>query len=111
MQENIYVQLHRLLGGVLTESGELAWTSKQIPSIMELTLENDWIILGGDVLTSAQRYAYDNWYYEPNEEKSLEFNVRASILECSQYVSIYVDKNGDDFLFVIVISNTYVSGH
>ena len=61
-----------------------------IPHVMELASQQKWIILGGDVLTEAQKHTYDNWYYEINSQHSLDCNVKDSIDKCEQYISDYV---------------------
>lgn len=111
MYTNLYAQLRSLLGGGVTNGGELAWEPQKIQHILKLAIENNWVILGGDVLTKTQKYTYDNWYFEVNPQCSLKHNVKASVDKCAQYVFDYVRAHGDNFLFVLVISNNFAGGN
>ena len=106
-----YNKLALLPGGIVTDGGELAWQPEMIQPVLQLVNDNNWIILGGDVLTKSQRHTYDNWYFEVNTQCSLKYNVKASIDQCAQYVSEYIKAHGNDFLFVFVISNDYADGN
>lgn len=56
-------------------------------------------ILGGDVLkATVDRYelTYDNWCYE-------EFDVNRSCDEAKDYITNYRDRNGDEFVYQLVI--------
>lgn len=110
MHERIIEYLHHIPYSVETPWREMAWPIKSIPCILDMVLRNNWIILGGDVLTLECKYTYDNWYYNPDPQKSLEQNVKHSIAVCSHYTSQYISTNGDSFLFTVVISDAYIGG-
>lgn len=110
MHERIIESLNHIPYGVETPWGGIAWPTKSIPYILDAALQNGWIILGGDALTLECKHTYDNWYYNPDPYKSLEHNVKHSIAMCSQYTSQYITRNGDRFLFTVVISDAYVEG-
>ncbi len=111
MYTDLYKQLRLLPGSIVTDDGELAWNAETIQHVLQLTAKNNWIILGGDVLTKTKKYTYDNWHFEVNPHCSLKHNVKASVDKCAQYVSGYVKAHGDNFLFVPVISNAFVGGN
>ncbi len=110
MHERLEEKLSRIAGRVKIDTGESAWTAKAIPDILLLVLANDWIVLGGDVLNLEQHHTYDNWYFEPSPCCSLEVNARQSVERCLQYITNYIEKNGEDYLFVLTISDTFVGG-
>lgn len=110
MPYTLLSSLHKAMGGAVTDAGELAWTAGQIPEVMKVIQDNGWVILGGDVLDRRQEYTYDNWYYQPDHRICLAQNVKASMDRCVGYVSEYIQNNGDGYLFVLVISNTFVDG-
>lgn len=91
-------------------NGKTAWRALDLPSAMKCVIENDWIVLGGDVLTLSGEFTYDNWYYEPNELLDLTQNVQRSVAVCLEYASKYTIRNGNQFLFSLVLSNSYLTG-
>lgn len=110
MIDSLLLREHKAMGGIMTGSGELAWTKQQVFDLLEIMTERKWIILGGDVLNKWKEYTYDSWHYESNYRIPLEANVKESINSCRRYVTEYSNKNGDDYLFVLVISDTFVEG-
>lgn len=110
MCKSMLEKLSRLDDCVVLDSGELAWSLKSIPKVLELVSENNWIIVGGDIIADEGSYTYDNWYFQPEPACSLAANVSSSLNKCSQYISNYVSKNGSNYLFVLVISNSYIGG-
>ncbi|MFA6260973.1 MAG: Imm40 family immunity protein [Bacteroidia bacterium] len=78
---------------------EYAWPSDLVIQLIKLTAKNNLLILGGDVLVMKKgipSYTGDSWTYQENdvvegENKSLD------------YIKRYIDINGPDFLFAIVV--------
>ena len=90
-----------------TSSGVYVWESKDIPQIMDIALKNRWIVLGGDVLTSDEKYTYDNWYYAPEVNTDILENVKQSIDHCMNYVHTYETVHEEKYLYSIVLSNSF----
>ena len=103
-------RLKDLTGGIAISPKKTAFPIPAIPQVFGLVLENQWIILGGDVLTPKLKPTYDNWFYEPDKKRSLVWNAKQSIEESMRYISAYVKRNGENFWFVFTISNTYIEG-
>lgn len=111
---NMYIEINDrlkdLTGGIAISPKKTAFPISAIPQVFDLALENQWIILGGDVLTPEFKATYDNWFYEPDKKRSLVWNAKQSIEESMRYISAYVKRNGENFLFIFTISNTYIEG-
>ena len=45
---------------------ELVWKINDIDILINETLENQVIVLGGDILNASMQYTCDNWYYNQN---------------------------------------------
>lgn len=103
-------RLNCLIGGIKITPEEIAFPVQAIPQVLDLVLENQWIILGGDVLTSELKHTYDSWYYLPDANISLTANVKQSVEKCKRYISEYGKRNGEDFLYAFTISNSFVEG-
>ena len=102
--------LRQIPGGVQVNGQETAFPISETPKILDIASKNQWIILGGDVLTMQGEYALANWYYEPKAECPLSENANQSIEKSRAFISDYVKRNGSDWLVVFVISNSYVAG-
>ena len=111
MYERMHEKLGKISGGVKTYWGEMVWPTRCIPEILQLAVDNQWIILGGDILDMAQNYTYDNWYYNPDAQMPLDSNVLASVKKAEEYISQYQKRNGDNFLISLTLSNNYVAGN
>ena len=105
-----YVNYSKLPNTILLSDGQPAWKLNDLPSVMSCIAENGWIVLGGDVLTCNGKYTHDNWYYDPDTSLNIADNVRNSISKCLDYTTEYVNRNGSDFLFVLVLSNKFLQG-
>lgn len=92
------------LEGIVTPQGEIAWKAENIPNIVEIARKYNRIILGGDVLTVSGEYTYDNWFYNRDGNVSKQTNVEQSIDKCLQYIGNYLQRNGSEFLFVMVFA-------
>lgn len=104
------IDYSKLPNSIITPDGKYAWVASDLPFLMDYIIENKWIILGGDVLTYSGNYTYDNWYYNPKHSLSVTQNMHQSIAVCLNYVTNYTNRNGSNFLFLPVISNSYCSG-
>ena len=92
----------KAMGGIVTSQGETAWKVESVSAIVEIARKYNRIILGGDILTVAGKYTYDNWYYTQDDRVCKRANVEQSIDKCLQYVNNYMQRNGNQFLIVIV---------
>ena len=88
---------------VTAPSGELAWSTSAVNQIMQQALDNDWIVLGGDVTTASGQYTYDNWYYNPSPYLSAKDNVASSVTKCLNYINSYNYRNENSFYYVLVM--------
>lgn len=86
-----------------TVCGELAWQASDVSYLLEYASKENLVILGGDVVTLQGVYTYDNWYYEVANLQSAETAVHESIATARKYVNDYVQRNGNEFLFVLVM--------
>lgn len=86
-----------------TVCGEIAWHASDVPSLFEYASKESRVILGGDVVTLQGVYTYDNWYYEVTNEQSVSAAVRESIITAEKYINSYIQRNGNQFLFVLVM--------
>ena len=102
--------LSNLIGGVRVSSEETAFPPQMVSQIFNMVAKNQWIILGGDVVTCDLKHTYDNWYYEPIRDLPLFENTKQSIAKSDQYISEYREKNGDKYLYIFTISSSYVDG-
>ena len=104
------IDYSKLPNSMETSSGQLAWKPSDLPLIMDYALKNSWIVLGGDVLTYQGKLTYDSWYYNPKPSCSIAQNIEESIETCLGYVSHYSNQNGENFLFSLVLSDTFLAG-
>jgi len=94
-------------GIALHEQGIHNWALKKeqaLEAIKEIK-EKKMIILGGDVLEKnkdAFDHNYDNWYYDPNVNISIEENSKQSINKTIDYLENY--KTLDNTYFILVVS-------
>ena len=104
------VDYSQLVGSILLPDGTYAWDIHSIQSVLHKAQENNWIVLGGDVLTIEGHYTYDSWYYSPEPNTGVAHNVELSIVECKKYIHEYVENHGERYLFSVALSDSYVSG-
>lgn len=86
-------------------TGEYAFESDVIPKVLKIIQTNNWVILGGDVLNLEGKHTYDNWFYNPDWTKSIEYNVAQGILKTEQYIKLLEERNGKKFRYVLVITD------
>lgn len=82
---------------------ETAWRIEDAILFLEYLTRRDKVVLGGDVLTDKLEYNYDSWYYHPDPDKCLSFNVDCSIKLAKEYISNYIRINGNRFFVVFVV--------
>ena len=110
MHEGLREMLNHMPDVIKTEQGEYACLASNVPAVVNRAINHGWIILGGDVLNPDQSYTYENWYYNPNPRKSLGENIVIAAQICSNYVADYSSKYGDEYLYVLVFSDSYIGG-
>lgn len=81
---------------------ELAWKITCVEDIAGEALQNQVIILGGDILDSNLEYTGDNWYYETNKTEDIRCNSIRSCDCMEKYIKKYADLNGVDFYMIVV---------
>ena len=103
------INYSKLPNSKITLNGQFAWRASDLPLLMDYVIQNKWIVLGGDVLTYSGNYTYDNWYYNPECSLSITQNVHQSVAVCLDYVANYTNRNGSDFLYSLVLSDSFLS--
>ncbi len=93
-------------GSSLAELGvaSYAYTYQDMLAYIDWIGSKKFIILGGDVYVEGDRgleLTYDGWYYSPKNNDSDSFQ---SISVAKDYINQYVDSNGENFYFAIVVS-------
>lgn len=83
---------------------EDAYEIAVVPEILEVLLNNNCVVLGGDILTKDMKYNYDNWYYEPLEDVDYLTNVKRSYEKANDYIVKYIEKNGVNYFVVLVVT-------
>ena len=81
---------------------ETAWKMEDAFLVLEYLKSNNRIVLGGDILTEKLEYNYDNWYYDVDTSQSSGYNVERSIMVAFEYLSKYIQRNGNSFYVVFV---------
>lgn len=95
---------------IVTSDGYLAWRVSDLPVVMQSVIAKQWIVLGGDILTVQGNDTHDSWFYDPIPSISLSENIHKSIVVTMDYVIKYINTNGTDFLFSLVLSDAFISG-
>ncbi len=83
---------------------EVAWRYKEILKVIEVLVQNKYVILGGDVYSyknNTLNCTYDNWYLDKTQDRSL---IENSSAKATEYIKEYVNKNGEnDYVYSLVI--------
>ena len=87
---------------IILPTGEISWKIKDSLKVLECLKNHNKIVLGGDILNDKQKYTYDNWFYDVELTKSREENLLQSIKVAQNYLSEYIDCNGDNYYVVII---------
>lgn len=95
---------------ITAPDGYQAWKAEDVRKIMEQAQELNWMALGGDVINPDGSFHYCNWHYSPDPNISLESNVNAAVETCLKYIANFVNRNGDDYYYTIVMSDAYRNG-
>ena len=80
---------------------EIAWKYSDVIKVLVLAKEKKMVILGGDVYginNNEITTTYDSWYFSGNDfVKSFE--------KAKDYIDNYHKKNGDNFIYSLVIKD------
>ena len=82
---------------------ETAWKIEDAALLLEYFRSKDEIVLGGDILTEKLKHNYDSWYYNTKPLYSLQYNVKQSFKVAFEYISKYIETNGDKFYVIFVL--------
>lgn len=104
------IDYSELPNSIITPNGSIAWRASDLPLVMDYVVENGWMVLGGDVLTCLGNYTHDSWYYNPDCSISITQNIKNSVAVCLEYVAKYTKRNGTNFLFSLVLSDSFLAG-
>lgn len=93
-------------GQSLAELGvaSYAYTYQDMLAYIDWIESKKFVILGGDVYSRQGDMfdlTYDSWYYSPKNNDS---DLLQSISVAKDYISKYIDSNGENFYFAIVVS-------
>ena len=93
-------------GSSLAELGveSYAYTYQDMLAYIDWIESKKFVILGGDVYSRQGDMfdiTYDSWYYSP---KNKDNDSLESISVAKDYISKYIDSNGGNFYFTVVIS-------
>ena len=84
-------------------ASEIAWKIEDSVLVLEYLKSNNKIILGGDILTEKMERNYDSWYYNVEHNQSREFCIERSIEQATEYISKYIEANGNAFYVIFVV--------
>ena len=101
---------NRVVSSIYFTDSEIAWRMEDAILVLEYLNSRNNIVLGGDVLTEKKQYNYDSWYYNVKTDQSLRSNVECSIKKASEYISNYIEINGNNFYVVFVVSGGQGTG-
>ena len=94
---------NKMIRSTFFSDSETAWRIEDAPLVLEYLQSKNKLVLGGDILTDALEYTYDNWYYNVDSMQNLEHNVEYSVRRACEYISNYAKANGTEFHVVFVI--------
>ena len=83
---------------------ESAWRIEDAILVLEYMGDENKIVLGGDILTNELVHNYDSWYYNMESNQSYQLNVECSIKLAYEYITHYVEMNGNAFYVVFVVT-------
>jgi hypothetical protein len=84
---------------------EYGWSYPEIIQVLKILSENEYVILGGDVITTKAdrlKHTYDSWYYNVDPTLKKDTNINASLNKAVEYIQWYQQKLGEGFLYVPV---------
>lgn len=83
-------------------TGEVILSYSEVRTVVErLAITKEAVILGGDVLTLADKHTYDNWYYEPNETIPWPNLVAQSCEHTLQYIGQLDQPDKKHYILVL----------
>ncbi len=83
-------------------NNEIAWKIEDTHFVLDYFRKENKIILGGDILTKNLVHNYDSWYYNYDQCQSEKSNVESGYKSAIEYISKYIQLNGNDFYVIIV---------
>lgn len=86
-------------------SAEIAWKYDAAIQAIYVYANEQYTILGGDVYEMSNNNIYptsDNWYYNSGQQNSI-YEVNRSKDKSLAYIHNYHERNGDNYLYVIVV--------
>ena len=85
----------------------LAWKKEDALLVIQHLMEQEKIILGGDVYKIENKkiaHTCDSWFYQVNLQKTLKINVQESACIAAKFINNYFTRNGDFYCYAIVIN-------
>ena len=96
---------NKIISSVDFTEFETAWEIGDSFSVLEYFKSQNIVILGGDILTHDMKYTYDSWHYNVNGRQDWNSDVECSNRVAFDYLSRYINKNGNKFCVVFVETN------
>jgi hypothetical protein len=96
----------------LTGARQYAWDYDSILEIAKYLVENDYMILGGDVIRERNgHYEYEatSWYFNGESSFSLKDNIELSYKKTLECLKWYNDEFKNRYLFVIIFEHVKVT--
>jgi hypothetical protein len=87
---------------------EFAWNWQDILIVIDYFLNNHVFLSGGDVYSAVNgtlRPTGDNWYINKSSYLSTSNDLEKSRNVSIDFINKYVEKNGENFLFSVVVDN------
>ena len=81
---------------------EIIWEIEDALTIMDLAIQRDVLILGGDMLDEDFQFNYANWYYNPSADLTCKYNVVQGAEKAKEYLCRYMNRNGKGHYVIIV---------
>lgn len=94
---------NKIIDSVDFSKFETAWMIEDSLLVLEYLKNKNKIVLGGDILTVNLEHNYDNWYYNTTSIQDHKFNVECSIKLATEYLSNYIQINGNAFYVIFVL--------
>ena len=96
---------NKIISSLDFSDAETAWLITDAILVLQFLKKNNQIVLGGDILTKKLEYTYDSWYYNVSTNQNYEYAMECSIKFATEYISDYIDANGDTFYVIFVVKD------